>query len=67
MDDGWIVKDGQRIKTIQKGHCTIIVRRPILSPEEYARREQQLKDALATFARRTGRGILTEEELRHAH
>lgn len=65
--DGWVEKDGQRIKTIQKGHCTIIVRRPILSPEEYARREQQLVMALETFAKRTGRGILTEEELRQTN
>ena len=42
---------GYREKTIQRGATTIIVRRPILSEEEQARREKHARDVLGSVLR----------------
>jgi hypothetical protein len=39
---------GYREKTIQRGDVTIIIRRPILSGAEQARREKHVQDTLGT-------------------
>lgn len=40
---------GYREKTIQHGAATIVIRRPILSEGEQARREQYARDALGNI------------------
>ena len=35
-------KPGYRTKTLQHGNCTITINRPILSPEEQKKREDQV-------------------------
>lgn len=37
---------GYRTKTLRHGNCTIIVHRPILTPEETAKREQEVLAAM---------------------
>ena len=37
---------GYREKTIQHGHATIVIRRPILDEAERAKREKRAKDTL---------------------
>lgn len=41
------VKPGYRTKTMQYKNCTIIVNRPVLSPEQQARREQEVLQGVA--------------------
>lgn len=47
----WVtdITDGYRTKTIKVGNCTIEINRPILSPEEMARREETLRQALKSW------------------
>lgn len=42
---------GYREKTVQRGSATIIIRRPILSEEEQAKREKQTTIALESAMR----------------
>jgi hypothetical protein len=42
---------GYREKTIQRGVATIVIRRPILSEGEQARREQHVQDVLGNVLR----------------
>lgn len=42
---------GYREKTIQRGAATIVIRRPILSEGEQAKREQHARDALGSVLR----------------
>lgn len=41
----------QTTKTIQRGSCTIILHRPVLTKEETARREKQVCAVLETTVR----------------
>lgn len=49
----WVtdIHPGYRTKTIRVGNATIEINRPILAPEEQARREEQVKQALASFGK----------------
>ena len=53
--DEWTtgVRPGYRTKTLRHGNCTIIVHRPILEPDEMARRERQVIDAMTVAMRST--------------
>jgi len=54
MENDWTVSEdrpGYRCKTIKKGNCTIIIYRPILTPEEQAKREKQVMDTLESVMR----------------
>jgi hypothetical protein len=50
----WVegIYPGYRTKTIKIGNATVEINRPILSPEEQAKREEQVKDALRGFIRK---------------
>ena len=51
---GWTVsetKPGYATKTMQYQNCTIIVNRPILSPEEQKKREDEVSEGLALVLR----------------
>lgn len=39
-------RPGYRSKTIQRGNCTIVIHRPVLTKEETAKRERQVLNAL---------------------
>ena len=45
------VHDGYRTKVIQVGNCTVEINRPILTPEEQAKREEAVIQALKTFGK----------------
>ena len=45
------VHEGYRTKVIQMDNVTIEINRPILTPEEQKRREDQVIDALKHFAK----------------
>ena len=49
----WVtgIHPGYRTKTIRVGNATIEINRPILTPEEQTRREEQVKQALANFGK----------------
>ena len=49
----WVtdIHPGYRTKTIKVGNATIEINRPILSPEEQARREEKVKQALMNFGK----------------
>lgn len=51
----WVtdIHPGYRTKTIKVGNATIQINRPILAPEEQARREEAVIQALRSF----GKGI----------
>ena len=53
MADTWTtgVRDGYRTKVIQVGNCTVEINRPILSPEEQAKREESVIRALKDFGK----------------
>lgn len=57
--DDWAkgIREGYRTKVIRVGNATIEIHRPILTPEEQRRREQQVLDALQHY----GKGITNEE------
>ena len=49
----WVtdVKEGYRTKTMQIGNAIVTVHRPILDPEERARREARIKEAAQALLR----------------
>jgi uncharacterized 2Fe-2S/4Fe-4S cluster protein (DUF4445 family) len=42
---------GYETKIVQVGNCTVRIHSPILTKEEQARREEELKNALANLGR----------------
>lgn len=53
MESEWRtdVHEGYRTKIIKVGNCTCEINRPILTPEEQKRREQQVIEALKGFGK----------------
>lgn len=53
--DGWVtgIREGYRTKVIKVGNATVDVHRPILTPEEQARREETVIQALKGFGKGT--------------
>ena len=53
--DGWVtgIREGYRTKVIKVGNATIEVHRPILTPEEQAKREETVIHALRGFGKGT--------------
>ena len=51
MPDIWTtgVHDGYRTKVIQVGNCIVEINRPILTPDEQAKREDAVRQALMSF------------------
>ena len=47
------VHEGYRTKVIKVGNCTVEINRPILTPEEQKRRENQVIEALKRFGKET--------------
>lgn len=45
------VLEGYRTKVLKVGNCTIEINRPILTPEEQKRREDQVIEALKRFGK----------------
>ena len=50
------VHEGYRTKVLKVGNCTIEVNRPILTPEEQKRREDQVIEAMKCFRKDTRNG-----------
>lgn len=50
-NDGWVtdIHPGYRTKIIWVGNSAIEINRPILAPEEQARREEEVKQGLVAF------------------
>ena len=64
--NGWAVSEeapGYLTKTIQHKNCTIIINRPILSPTEQKKREEQVARDLS----RALRGYVWPKELESAY
>ena len=55
MDSEWRtdVHEGYRTRVLKVGNCTIEINRPILTPEEQKRRENQVIEALKRFGKET--------------
>ena len=53
MTSDWTtgIYEGYRTKVVKIGNATVEINRPILDAAEQARRENQVKDALAIFGR----------------
>ena len=54
LKTGWVVsekKPGYLAKTLQHGNCTITINRPILTPEEQKKREEEVSWGLAMALR----------------
>ncbi len=53
--DGWVtgIHEGYRTKVIRVGNATIEINRPILTPEEQAKREETVIHALRGFRKGT--------------
>ena len=53
MTDVWVtdIRPGYRTKVLKVGNCTVEIHRPILTPEEQKRREDQVIDALRHFGK----------------
>ena len=53
MDNEWRtdVHEGYRTKVLKVGNCTIEINRPILTPEEQKRRENEVIEALKRFGK----------------
>ena len=52
--NGWTIsetKPGYATKTLKFENCTVIVNRPILSPEEQKKREEEVGNGLAMVLR----------------
>ena len=47
------VHKGYRTKVLKVGNCTVEINRPILTPEEQKRREDQVIEALKLFGKET--------------
>lgn len=58
MEDVWVtnVHPGYRTKVLKVGNCTIEINRPILTPDEQKRREDQVIEALKRFGKETQNG-----------
>ena len=58
VPDGWSVghHNGYYTKTIKVGNCTVEINRPILTPEEQKRREDQVIEALKRFGKESHYG-----------
>ena len=54
MTDTWttVVHDGYRTKVIRVGNCTVEINRPILTPDEQAKREEAVIQALRSFGKK---------------
>ena len=50
------INPGYRTKTIKVGNATIEINRPILAPEEQARREEAVRQALMNFGKESNQG-----------
>ncbi len=50
------VQTGYRTKVLKVGNCTIEINRPILTPVEQKRREDQVIEALKCFGKETHYG-----------
>lgn len=50
------VHEGYRTKVLKVVNCTIEINRPILTPEEQKRREDQVIEALKRFGKETQYG-----------
>jgi hypothetical protein len=50
-NDGWVtgITEGYRTKIIKYGNCTIEINRPILTAEERAKREDEIRQALKSW------------------
>lgn len=53
MSESWVtgIVPGYETKTVQVGNCTVRIHSPILDKDEQARREEEVKNALANFGR----------------
>ncbi len=49
------IQEGYRTKTVRFGNCTARIHRPILTPEEQARREEEVKLAILGISSLEGR------------
>lgn len=51
--ESWVtgIHEGYRTKVIQVGNVTVEINRPILSPEEQAKRERQVLEALKSIGK----------------
>lgn len=47
------VHEGYRTRVIKVGNCTVEINRPILTPEEQKKRENQIIEALKRFGKET--------------
>ena len=50
----WVtgIHEGYRTKVIRVGNATIEINRPILTPDEQAKREEVVKQALRSFGKK---------------
>lgn len=50
----WVtgIHEGYRTKVIRVGNATIEINRPILTPDEQAKREETVKQALRSFGKK---------------
>ena len=55
LTDEWVtgIHEGYRTKVIRVGNATVEINRPILSPEEQAKREEAVIQALRSFGKGT--------------
>ena len=53
MSESWVtgIVPGYETKIVQVGNCTVRIHSPILAKEEQARREEEVKNALANLGR----------------
>ena len=58
MDGEWLegIYPGYRTKTIKYGNCTIEINRPILTDEEIAKVDEDIRQALRRFGRSKNNG-----------
>ena len=54
METEWVtgIHEGYRTKVIRVGNATVEINRPILTPDEQTKREQQIIEALKSFAKK---------------
>ena len=55
MTAEWVtgIHEGYRTKVIRVGNATVEINRPILSPDEQAKREESVRQALRSFGKGT--------------
>ena len=53
MTAEWVtgIHEGYRTKVIRVGNATVEINRPILSPDEQAKREEAVRQALRSFGK----------------